>query len=241
MSMRNAAIIAGIGYLLVFIISILGNVFALDKIIVTGEAVKTVNNIIANKSLFRFGTTCWLVVVVLDVIVAWALYMLFKPVNSNLSLLAAWLRLIFAAIFAYSFVDYFKILELFSGSDYLSVFDLGQLQAQSILLLKGHDFAMHLSFLFFGLHIFFIGYLILKSEYVPRWLGFLLMAASCGYMIDSFGNFLSVDYQNNHVAFLVFVAGPAFISEFSLTIWLLIKGRKLPHLLAQQIQIPTLP
>ncbi len=226
-SLRKAAIIAGFGYLMVFLVSILGTSFALDKLIVLGDAVTTSNNIMANKSLFRFGITCWIIVIAFDALVAWALYILFKPTNKSLSLLSALFRIIFVVIFGYSFIDYFSVLQLFSGADYLKVFEISQLQAQAMLLINAQDYAMHLSFFFFGLHIFILGYLILKSGYVPKFLGFLLIVASCGYLIDSFGNFLSSSYANNESLFIVFVAVPAVISEFSLTIWLLFKGRKI--------------
>jgi len=81
--------------------------------------------------------------------------------------------------------------------------------------------------LFFCIHIFLLGYLIFGSGYIPRILGILLIVASCGYLIDSFGNFLFSSYANNKTAFIVFVAVPAIIAEFSLTIWLLFKGGKL--------------
>lgn len=227
MPLRTAALIAGIGYLLVFLISILGNELALNKIIVEGDAIKTANNIIANQSLFRFGTTCWLIVVVLDAIVAWALYYFFKPTNDSLALLSAWSRIIFVAIFGYSFLNYFSALHLLSGAEYLEAIELSQLQAQSMHLIESHNYAMHYSFVFFGIHVLSLGYLILKSGYVPKLFGILLIVAACGYFINSFGNFLSSDYASNQTLFIIFVAIPAMISEFSFTLWLLIKGRKI--------------
>ncbi len=236
LSLRNAARIAGFSYLMVFVISILGTAFALDKIIVLGDSITTANNIVANESLFRFGIACWFVVIVFDtvslkarhcVIAAWALYFLLKPTNQNLSLLAAWFRLIFIPIFAYSFINYFSALQLLTGADYQKVFEANQLQALSMLLINTQDYAMHLSFVFFGIHIFLLGYLILRSRYMPRILGILLIVASCGYLIDSFGNFLFSSYGDNQIGFVVLVAVPAIIAEFSLTIWLLLKGGKL--------------
>lgn len=225
-SLRNAARIAGFGYLMVFILGIFGNFFVFEKLIIPGDAVTTANNIIANESLFRFGIASWVIVITFDALVAWALYILLKPINKSLSLLAAWFRLVFVAIFGYSFVDYFSVLQLFSSADYLKVFETNQLQAQAMLLLNTHNFAVHISYVFFGLHIFLLGYLILKSGYIPKILGILLIVASCGYLINSFGNFLSPSYANNKTAFLLFVGVPAFVSELSLTFWLLFKGGK---------------
>jgi Domain of unknown function (DUF4386) len=228
-SSRDASRIAGFGYLMIFILGIFGNII-FGKLIVPDDAVTTANNIIANKSLFQLGIASWLIVIVFDALVAWALYVLLKPINRNLSLLAAWFRLVFVAIFGYSFVDYFSALQLFTGADYLKVFETNQLQAQAMLLLNTHNFAVHISYVFFGFHIFLLGYIILKSGYIPRILGIFLIIASCGYLIDSFGNFLSPGYANNKTSFFVFVAVPAIISELSLTLWLLFKGGKGPNL-----------
>jgi hypothetical protein len=160
-------------------------------------------------------------------LVAWALFILLSPVNKNLSLLAAMFRLVFVTIFAYSFVDYFSVLQMVTGADYLKPVETGQLQAQAMLLLNTHNFSVHISYVFFGLHIFLLGYLILKSGYIPRILGTLLMIASFGYLINSFGNFLSSAYANNKMTFLIFVGLPGLISELTLTLWLLLKGGKL--------------
>lgn len=225
-SLRKAALIAGFGYLMVFIVATFANAFALESLIVAGDATATVKNIMANQLLFRFGIAGWVIVLAFDLIVAWALYILLEPINKSLSLLAAWFRLLFVAIFASGLVNLLSVLELLSGADILVVSGAGQLQAQAMLFLHAYEYGVTVSFVFFGLHIFIIGFLIFKSDYIPKILGVLLLIASLGYLIDSFGNFLSTSYAKNEAAFILFVAVPAVISEFSLTLWLLFKGGK---------------
>ena len=91
-------------------------------------------------------------------------------------------------------------------------------------LLRSYDYGFNVGFVFFGLHILGLGYLIVRSNYVPGVLGILLIIAAVGYLIDSFASFLSSDYANNEALFVVFVAVPAIISELTLTVWLLIWG-----------------
>ena len=148
---------------------------------------------------------------------------LLEPANKSLSLLAAWFRLLFVAIFAISQLYLFVVLQLVTGT-HATVFDPGQVQAQLTLFLNARDYEVNIAFVFFGIHISILGYLIFKSEFIPRILGVLLMVASLGYFIDSFASFLSSDYVNNDVMFLIFVAAPAIIAELSLTLWLLFKG-----------------
>lgn len=91
---RTAAIVAGTGLLIMFFAAIFANFFVIESLIVPGDAERTANNIIANESLFRFGIVSFLIVLICDVLVAWALYVFLNPVNKSLSLLAAWFRLV---------------------------------------------------------------------------------------------------------------------------------------------------
>lgn len=112
----TSARVAGIGLLLMAILAFFANFYVLEKFIIPGDAVKTVNNIIANESLFRWGIASFIIVITLDVIVAWALYIFLKPVN--------------ATIFGVVLYNLLNVLQLFSGADYLEVFETDQLHAQ---------------------------------------------------------------------------------------------------------------
>ena len=94
-SQSKAALIAGYGLLIMTIVFILADSFAFKNLIVPGDAATTASNIIANDKLFRIAICCFTIVAILDVIVAWALYILLKPVNKSLSLLMAWFRLVY--------------------------------------------------------------------------------------------------------------------------------------------------
>ena len=221
-SLRQAALIAGLGYLVVFLFGF-GNVRR-EKLIVRGDAAATASNIVASESQFRVGIATWIVMLAADVVVAWALYVFLKPVSESLSLLTAWVRLVYVAVAAIAVVNLLSLLELLSGADDSEVFQPDQRNAQAMLFLKSYDFGFNVGFVFFGLHILGLGYLIVRSNYIPTVLGVLLIIASVGYLIDSFASFLSSDYANNEVLFFVFVAVPAIIAELSLTVWLLIWG-----------------
>ena len=79
----------------------------------------------------------------------------------------------------------------------------------------------------FGLHIFFPGYLIFKSGYIPRILGVLLIVASIGYLINSFANFLLPNIADSAGILLTVTITPAIIAELALTLWLVIRGGKI--------------
>jgi len=220
-SLRQAALIAGLGYLVIFVFGY-ANVRR-EKLIVRGDPAATASNIVASESRFRIGVASWIVMLVADVVVAWALYIFLKPVSESLSLLTAWLRLVNVAVAAIAVVNLLSVLDVLTGAN-SEVLSADQRATRSMRLLRSYDFGFNVAFVFFGLHILGLGYLIVRSDYVPTVLGVLLIIASVGYFIDSFASVLSPRYDNNEALFIVFVAVPAIIAELSLTVWLLIWG-----------------
>src|SRR5215207_10138066 len=93
-SIRNASITAGVALLLMSVVAIFGKVVAVDGLVTEGDAARTTTDIMASQGLFRLGIASLVVVVALDVVVAWALYRVFSPVSRSLSMLAAALRLV---------------------------------------------------------------------------------------------------------------------------------------------------
>ncbi len=221
-SLREVALVAGFGYLVVFLFGF-GDLRR-GKLIVRGDAAATARNIMDSESRFRVGIATWMVQLAADVVVAWALYVFLAPVSEGLSLLTAWLRLVFTAVAAVAMVNHLSALDVLGGADDAEAFESNQLNSRAMRLLRSYDYGFNVGFVFLGLHILGLGYLIVRSDYVPGVLGILLIIAAAGYLIDSFASFLSSDYANNEALFVVFVAVPAIISELSLTVWLLIWG-----------------
>lgn len=225
-SLMKISKIAGSGYLIIFISGIFANFFVLESLIVAGDAAGTAANIMENLTLFRIGILSFIIMVIFDVVLAWALYILLKPVDKNLSLLSAWLRLVNGTIFGIALYHLFGVLQILSGAHYLTVFETGQLQAQVLLFLDAFNVTWLIGLIFFGLHLFFLGYLIFRSSYIPKILGILLIVASIGYLIDSFANLLLPNYADYQEIFMLLVVVPGIIGELSFTFWLLLKGVK---------------
>ncbi|MFC1529522.1 DUF4386 domain-containing protein [Gemmatimonadota bacterium] len=218
-SLRTSVVVAGFGLLLMAILAPIANFGVIEKLIVSGDATTTANNIMASAGLFRIGIVIFLIVAILDVVVAWALYVLLKPVNKSLSLLAAWFRIVYAAILAFALSNLLVVLQLLKGDGYLNVFDTNQLYAQTMLFLIAFTDGWDLGLAIFGLHLVVLGYLAFKSGYIPKILGILVIVAGFGYTIDSFGKFLSPSYNFSLAMF-------TFIGEVLLIFWLLWKSIK---------------
>ena len=223
-SRRKTALIAATGYLVVFVLGLLTNFLIFAKIIVPGDAVKTTANLIAHPSLFRLGIAGWVIVLVFDSVVAWALYIFLKPVSHHLALLCAWFRLIYVAIFAASLVNLFSVLQLLAPADFHSALSSFQIPSQVMMLLNAYNYGFLTGIVFFAIHVSLLGYLILKSDDIPGFLGIFLFIAAGGYLFNSFGNIVSADYAKNQTLFLSLAALPAIAAELSFTIWLFVKG-----------------
>jgi hypothetical protein len=218
-SLRTAAVVAGLGLLMMAILAAFANFSVFQNLVVPGDAKTTADNIMASGGLFRIGICSFLVVAILDIVVAWALYVLLKPVNKSISLLAAWFRVVYAAIFAIALNNLFSALQLLNGTDYLKAIETNQLQVQAMLFLSEFRYGWDIGLVVFGLHLFVLGYLVFQSGYIPRWLGLLLAVAALGYLVDSFGKFLLPNYN-------VSIAQFTFVGEVLLIFWLLWKGIK---------------
>jgi uncharacterized protein DUF4386 len=218
-SLRTAAMVAGLGLLLMAILSPFAFLNTYQNIMVAGDAKTTAENISAAGNLFNIGIFIFLVVAILDIIVAWALYVLFKPVNKSLSLLAAWFRLAYAPIFALALTNLFTASQLLSGANYLNVFESEQLNAQAMLSVSAFKIGWDIGLVVFGLHLLALGYLAFKSGFIPKWLGILVVVAGFGYIADSVGRFLSPNYNISLAQF-------TFVGEALLLFWLLWRGVK---------------
>ena len=218
-SPRTAVIVAGLGLFMMTILAFFANFFLFSNLIVPGDAKTTSVHIMASGELLRIGISCFLVVALLDVVVAWALYVLLQPVNKHLSLLAAWFRVVYAAIFATALNNLLSVLQLLTGADSFKVFATNQVHAQVMVFLSAFQSGWDIGLVLFGLHLLVLGSLVFKSGYIPRWLGVLLTISSVGYLVDGFGKFLLPDY---HLAMTLFTGW----GELFLMFWLLWRAMK---------------
>ncbi|MBN1407291.1 MAG: DUF4386 domain-containing protein [Calditrichaceae bacterium] len=233
-SMQKIAKIAGFGYLIIFITGFFSNFFVLENLYIPGDGFATATNIVHSDILYRIGIFSFILMVLFDVLLAWALYMILIPVNKNLSLLSGWLRLVNATIFGIALYNLIIVLKLLSKNAYLKTFGTEQLHAQVLLFFETFNITWLIGLIFFGLHLLVMGYLIYKSGYISKIIGILLLVAGIGYLIDSFANFLLPDYANYKDIFLIIVIVPGIIGELSLTFWLLFKSKKIPKLMETQ-------
>lgn len=225
---RQAALIAAGSYVVLFVLAIFANFFVREGAIVTGDAQATAANITGSETLFRLGLLSFLVIFVLDVVVAWALHLIFAPADRSLSLLAAWLRLTYTVLLGVAIIFLFQTLQLLSGADVLTAFEPAQLEAQAMVALDSFNSTWLVGLAAFGLHLIVIGWLMHRRQAGPRSLGWILMAAGTAYVIDTVAHVLLADYAEYQTALTVMVVLPAVVAEGWFTLWLFLRAGKGP-------------
>ena len=225
-SPRQAARLAGIGYVILFVAALFANFFVVEGLIEPGDAAATAANIRESEGLFRLSLVSFMVVFIVDVVVAWALYIFFRNVSRDVSLLAAWFRLVYTVFLGVALIFFFQALQLLSGADYLTAFDTGQVNAQALGALEAFNYTWLIGLAVFGIHLMLLGYLILKSGYTSRALAYVLMVAGAAYMVDTVAYALLANYVDYENGFLVMVAVPSVIGELWLGLWLLLRAGK---------------
>jgi hypothetical protein len=221
--------VAGLGYLIIIVTGIFAEFFVRSSLIVPGDATATAGNILASEPLFRWGLAAEFIMLASDVLVAMALYVVFREVSRSLALLAAFFRLVHASIVGVNLLNTYVPLLLLSGAPYLMVFDASQLHALVLLFLDAHSYGYVIGLVFFAFHCMLLGYLVLRSGYLPKVFGVLLMIASLGYFVDSAGRTLLSNYSAYEATFTLAVFVPAFVGELSFCLWLLLKGVDVPE------------
>jgi hypothetical protein len=183
LSHRKSALIAGIALIIMAISAAFSYGIVLENFVVHGDAETTFNNIVSSINTFNAGILGWFIILICDVVVAWALYLFLQSINKNLSLLGALFRLIYATILGVAVLNLVVVSLITSSTDYLILFNNEQLQTIIMLLLDAFYFMWSIGLIIFGGHLFIVGYLSFHSNHIPKFISILIYLASLGYVV----------------------------------------------------------
>ncbi len=222
---RRAALIAGIGYLVIFVLAIFANFVVVNGLIESGDAAATARNIVDSEGLFRAGLVAFAIVFVVDV-VAWALFILFRTLGRDLSLLAAWFRLVYTVFLGVALIFFFVALQLLRGDGSLDALAPAQLDTHVLLAVDAFEYAWLIGLMCFGVHliVIVIGSLVVASRWTSPVLGYVLMVAGAAYVVDTLARAMLADYADVENVFLAIVAVPSVVGELWFAVWLLRRG-----------------
>lgn len=208
---------AGLLYLLYVLTSVIANLFGKFVFV---EAPVTVNHIMNHATQFRIGFVINLFSAVLFLLAAWALYVLLKPVNKDLALLFLLFNVAGFAVWLFSSLCLFGSLVILNGAETSKAFQPDQLQALAMFFFGVYKTGVVIAQVPYGIWLFPLGYLVLRSGFLPNILGMLLIT-------DGICQFVYV-CQRLILPDLGIIAYPcmviSFIAEVSLALWLAIKA-----------------
>jgi hypothetical protein len=206
-SMRTASLTAGLALALMAALAAFGVFGAVGALVTPGDAARTAQDISESQALFRQGIASLILVAVLDIVAAGALFTLFAPVNRSVSLMAAGFRVAYAAVYLVAIIQLVVALGLLGDPD------------QALRAIDAYGTIWHVGLTLFGVHLLLIGYLAYRSGFMAKVFGILLVVAGLGYLADGFGAVLVPDYS-------ISIGQFTFVGEVALIFWLLIKGSR---------------
>ena len=170
----------------------------------------------------RVGGALYLLHLACSVALAVALYVLLRPVQRDLALMAVLFNIVAIAVEAVSKLFLLPSLFVLGKASSLQSFTPEQLHALAYLSNRSHDYGFNASLIFFGCECLLIGYLVIRPRFLPRTLGVLMQLAGAAYLANSLALLLAPALAS--IVFLV----PAFVAELSLALWLLVRDVDLP-------------
>lgn len=212
---------AGLAYLVIIACGLFGEVGVREWMVDWNDAAATARNLRADPGLWRLGIATDLLMHLCDVLVFVVLYLVLRPVNRPLALIALTANIVQTAVLAASKLFLLAPLFLLADKGYLAALAAGQAEALSLVALRlhGHGFAVGL--LFFGVTCLAEGHLIRRSGFLPRLLGIGMQVAGVCYLVNSFALILSPLLATHLFPWVLL---PPFLAELGLASWLLVKG-----------------
>lgn len=215
MSPRLKARVAGVLYLITIVAGVIAQSVISERLVHFRDASATAANILAHKDLFRFGFMLYMIEMVAQTVMTMLFYDLLKPVSKSLSLVTAVLGVVGCVIKTMSRV--FFLVPLF--------FNTEQLRTLALPFLRVNDFGAAVALIFFGFNTALMGYLIVRSTFLPHALGWLAVVGGVGWLAFLWP---PLGYQ-----LFLYIALFGILSSLATIVWLIVFGVNEPRWIAQ--------
>ena len=220
-SIKKQARFAAILYFLNALPAPFALLYVPSVLMVQGDATATAHNVRDSEALLRLGMAGELFSSTVCIFAVLAFYRLFKAVSGKHAMAMAILLLISVPISYLNVLNDLAALTFARGPEFLAVFDQPQRDALVLFFLRLHSQGFILAQIFWGLWLFPFGILIMRSGFIPRFLGISVIVAGCGYVISSCAILFLPRYAPTISQFAMILE----MGELPL-IWMLIWGAK---------------
>ena len=213
--------IAGALYLAVIALGIFAEGYVINHLVVSGDTATSAQNILASATLWNLSAFANMMLVLCVVPLSWLLYLLLRPANRNLIVLAVFFNLLSLAIEIISKLFQLLVKPILTSTSMAKAFEPTQLHALANFALRSHDIAFNIALILFGATCVIYGYLIFTSGYLPKFVGVLMQIAGVCYLIACFSALFAPSVANRIYPFILL---PSLVGELSFCLWLLVKG-----------------
>lgn len=218
---QKIARFGGLLYLVIILAGTFEELFVRSHVIVSQDAAATASNLLGSDSLWRIGFAGSIVMLICAVALTLIFYLMLRPVNPYLALMAVLFNLVSMAMEGVIRFLGFQALLIVQESSNLKGLNPEQLHDLAMLFTNMHGYGFGASLVFFGMDELLRGYLMLRSGFFPKFLGVLVIVSGMSYLINSFALFLSPTFSGWIYPAILFPAG---LPELIFAIWLLIAG-----------------
>lgn len=213
---RQMAKLAGWSLILMAIVAGIGYGYAFGAVYVKGDSAATLNNVLHQTTMLPLVMITYSIMLLLDVVVAWALYKFFKRVSLKLSLVSAWLRVVYCIWLAIAILQLQHTMEYADAADAAGVLssldNFLDIWSQGLIL--------------FGVHLMLIGVLACRTAAMPKLVAGLAFFAGIAYIGTNMLQQLWGAYMQYKTTVEAVLSLPMALGELLLAVWLIWKGGK---------------
>ncbi|MGH1505759.1 MAG: DUF4386 domain-containing protein [Acidimicrobiales bacterium] len=225
---RLGALVAGVGYVALFVFAIAGNFGVVEQLVVDGDAAATTANLEGSLGWARFGFVAFTVIFLADLFVAWGLHLWFRRWNTDVSLLAAWSRVAYTVLLGVGLVHYAEALRLLGATGAAGHDGRSDVEVAVADAMARFQDAWLIGLAVFGVHLVVLAILMLRHRAAPTAMGWLIGIAGTAYVADTVAHIVLADYDRIATVALAIVAVPSMLGEGWLGLHLLRRSRT-PH------------
>jgi len=226
MDQRIAATTAGVSLLVMAAAAAFSYGAVHASLIVPGDAAATFERLVSADALFRAGLFGWFVILLCDIVATWALYWYLRPVHAGSALLAAWMRLAYAAVLGVA-ICCLAAVSLLTGSPAPgnpASLPTETAAALAALGLATFELVWSIGLIVFAAHLAVLGWTTLRTSRIPKFVGLLLLFAAAGYAVVHLGSAFLPQYGATVSLLEKAFSLPMIAGELALAGWLLFRG-----------------
>ena len=212
----------GFVYLLVVLIAPFRLIYIPSKLFVHDNATATMSNIVNHELLFRLGLLSDLLVASISLILTYLLFLFFKSVDRRWALLMLLLGFMDTPAYFFNVINDVAALLLSKAPAFMASFTQDQLRSLGYFFVRLHGEMITAAELFWGLWLFPLAILVIKSRLLPRFLGIWLIANGIAYLALCVSGLVFPEYED----LVTRIAFPAQLGEVAFVLWLLTMGVK---------------